>query len=308
MGTENLDGPAPQAPYVLLRLPDASLAQLRPGDLIGRQWTSAVALQDDRISEAHAMVSLRGGDLRLLCLRGAVAVGGSLVDDPVLEPGLRFELAPGVGFEVVEVRLPTEVIAIRGPGIGTRALTGVCSLRLGDRPRLVAGHRSQADAWFFDDGHAWFMRCGGEVTGPLTPGDAITLGGWTGEVVLKALTGGPETVRQQAYVPLRIESFYDTVRFFRDGVLLVQLHGLGAKLVSELMEFDQPVAWEVVAEQLWKDSRERWVLRRRWDTLLRRLRLALDEGGVRSDLVCADGTGCIALVPYPGDELVVEGA
>lgn len=298
----------PQAPFVLLRLPDGSLAQLRPGDLIGRLWTSAIAIQDDRISEAHAMVSVRGSDLRLLCLRGGVAIDGSLVEDPILEPGLRFELAPGIAFSVVEVRLPTHSLAIRGPGLQARALTGVCSLLLESVPRLVPGHRAGSAAWFFDDGHAWFMRCGEDLTGPLRPGDTITLPGWSGEVVMKALTGGPATVRQEVYVPLRVESFYDTVRFYRDGVLLTQLHGLGARLVSELMELEQPASWEAVAGELWSDTAERWVLRRRWDTLLRRLRLALDEAGVRSDLLCADGTGCIAIVPYPDDQFVLEDA
>jgi hypothetical protein len=296
------------APFAMLRLPDGSLAQVHPGDLIGRLWKSAVAIADERVSEAHAMVSLRGGDLRLLCLRGGIAVQGALVEDPILEPGLQFELAPGLMFTVLEVRLPLRALAIQGQGLPPQALSGVCSLALTPSPRLQHGHRAGSEAWFFDDGHAWFMRRGDELTGPLVVGQEIHLPGWRGEVVLHALTGGPETIRQDVYEPLRVESFYDTVRFYRGGVLLTQLHGLGARLVSELIELEQPAAWEAVAEELWRDTRERWVLRRRWDTLLRRLRVSLDEAGVRSDLLCADGTGCIAIVPYPGDAFVLEGS
>lgn len=47
------------------------------GDVVGRLWTAALQLDDGRVSEAHAMVSLREGQLQLLPLRGALAVGGT---------------------------------------------------------------------------------------------------------------------------------------------------------------------------------------------------------------------------------------
>ena len=47
-------------PAVHLRLPDGRTAVLGHGDLIGRLESAALPLADPRISEAHAMVSLRG--------------------------------------------------------------------------------------------------------------------------------------------------------------------------------------------------------------------------------------------------------
>ncbi|MCO4746832.1 MAG: hypothetical protein KC912_18695 [Proteobacteria bacterium] len=149
-------------PFALLRMPDGTLVQAGPGDLIGRLWTSAVCIADERISEAHAMISLRGGDLRLLCLRGAVAVavGGALTPDPILEPGLVIELAPGLALTIEDVRLPTSVLALRGDRLDTVSLSGVCSLYT-EPPRLAPGHRPDAAGWFFDDGHAWFFTTPG---------------------------------------------------------------------------------------------------------------------------------------------------
>jgi pSer/pThr/pTyr-binding forkhead associated (FHA) protein len=45
---------------VRLRLPDGSTTTLAPGDIIGRMASAALVLDDGRVSEAHAMVSLRG--------------------------------------------------------------------------------------------------------------------------------------------------------------------------------------------------------------------------------------------------------
>jgi len=45
---------------VWIRLPDGSLVALGHGDFIGRVWTAALVLDDPRVSEGHAMISLRG--------------------------------------------------------------------------------------------------------------------------------------------------------------------------------------------------------------------------------------------------------
>lgn len=297
-------------PFVQLRLPDGTVTQAGPGDLIGRQWNCAVCLPDQRVSEAHAMISLRGGDLRLLCLRGGLAINGERASDPILEVGQRIGLAPDLELEVLEVRLPAELLAIEGPDLTRHTLTGVVSLYTSPVPRISGGHRHDAAAWLFSDGMEWFVRRrGGQVEGPLTEGSSLHIDGWTSQVVRRQASAvGAPTLREKPYEPLRIESFYDTVRIFRDGELICQLHGLGARVMSELMELGQPVDWESVARQLWTDDAGRWTLRRRWDAMLCRLRGALAEANIRADLLCSDGTGCVALVPYPGDELIGDDA
>ncbi len=115
---------------VRLLAPDESAVVLGAGDLIGRMPSAALMVDDARVSEAHAMVSLRGGELRLLGLRGMFAVDGKPVQDLVLQPGVEFELAPGLLFSVLEVELPKAVLAVEGEGLARQILAGSSSLLL----------------------------------------------------------------------------------------------------------------------------------------------------------------------------------
>ncbi len=72
---------------------DDSRVTVHPGDLIGRLASADVVISDPRVSEAHALVSLRRRSLRLLGLRGALSVGGREVDVVTLAPGVRVDLA-----------------------------------------------------------------------------------------------------------------------------------------------------------------------------------------------------------------------
>jgi hypothetical protein len=56
---------------------------------------------------------------------------------------------------------------------------------------------------------------------------------------------------------------------------------------------------------IWPDAKDqRWALRNRWDTVLKRLRTHLAKSGLRSDLMCSDGAGQIAAVLHPADAFV----
>ena len=59
-----------------LLLPDGRDVEVGPGDLIGRTPSAAAVIDDPRIAEAHAFVSLRHGELHLLSLRRMVVVAG----------------------------------------------------------------------------------------------------------------------------------------------------------------------------------------------------------------------------------------
>ena len=66
------------------RLPDGSVETLCAGDIVGRIWSAALRIDDPDISEAHALLSLRGEGLWLLALSFAagLALGGALVPGP----------------------------------------------------------------------------------------------------------------------------------------------------------------------------------------------------------------------------------
>ena len=88
---------------VRLRGPDDRWFELVPGDVIGRLASAAMPLDDARVSEAHAMISLREGEIRLIALRGLFAVDGHPVSEVSLRPGLEILLAQDLAIEVVEI-------------------------------------------------------------------------------------------------------------------------------------------------------------------------------------------------------------
>ena len=91
--------------------PDGQLHHLGHGDIIGRLWTAALSIDDARISEAHAMVSLRGDELKLLGLRGRFALSDRPLSEVLLCAGQRIALARGYAIDVVDVVLPETVTA-----------------------------------------------------------------------------------------------------------------------------------------------------------------------------------------------------
>ena len=92
--------------------PDGVAHDLFAGDVIGRVWHAALQVLDPRISEFHACVSLRGGELVLLPLRGSIRLGGVAVKTLRLEAGLDVELAPGFALRVASLRLPDALPAL----------------------------------------------------------------------------------------------------------------------------------------------------------------------------------------------------
>lgn len=83
------------------------------------------------------------------------------------------------------------------------------------------------------------------------------------------------------------------------------IDGLPAELLTELALAGQPLAWEPLAQGLW-GKRQGNTLRMSWDRALRRLRERLREGGVRENLIRADGRGNFELFLLPGDRVVDE--
>ena len=64
------------SPYVIFQLPNGEVAKATPGSILGRLSSASVRIDDPRVSEAHALVSLRGSELKLLTLRGSIRVDG----------------------------------------------------------------------------------------------------------------------------------------------------------------------------------------------------------------------------------------
>lgn len=293
-------------PHVLLRTGDGTVHELVPGDIVGRQPTVALPLDDGRVSEAHAMVSLRGGQLLLLGLRGAFAVDGKPLDRVALRPELVITLAPGVELTVDDVVLPDEVLGVEGPDLALRALPGVASIHTAPTLRLVRGWDERAALQVWSTGDVWRVRDRDGQSRALCAGDVLDADGLSLRFVAIPLSGAGQTITRRGggvAEPLRIVATYDSVHIHRQGRVALHLGGMLARLLSELVSFGGPVGWRVLAQELWPVEDEPDVVRSRLDTNLSRLRRKLRQAGLRTDLVRTDGTGQLELVAYPGDEI-----
>ncbi len=287
-----------------IRLPDDSVVALGHGDFIGRVWTAALVLDDPRVSEGHAMVSLRGAELWMLALRRRVAVDGRSVGEVQLRAGQQIELAERLVLQVESVELPNEVFAVEADGLPAVALPAVAALRGLPRPSVVGRHDPGAPCVIWTTGEVW-RRASGGVTTVVQPGDTWQVEGVTFRAVTLALGGGGATrLTGGVDPPLRLIVAFDTAQVQRGEDPPVLFAGQAARVLSELVALGGPAAWEVVARELWPDEREEHLLRKKWDVTLGRLRSRLREGRIRADLVRAAGTGQVELVLRQGD--VVE--
>ncbi len=250
------------------------------------------------------MVSLRGRELQLLGLRGRLAVGGRLCTEVTLIPGLEVELAKGLGLTVIEVDLPEEALALEGQGLARQVLTGVSSLLVEPRLRLVAGYHHQAKARIWSNGDGWRVERDG-VVDPLRSGDVLDVGGHSVRALSVPLAAAamPRTEFDALRCPLSMIANYDTVHIHQEDRPVLVLSGRAAHLISELVSVDGPISWEPLAREVWGHKPTRAALRRSLDVTLGRLRKKLRDARIRTDLIRPDGTGRLELVMLPGDTI-----
>lgn len=292
--------------FVRFVTPGGETVELGHGDLIGRLWSAALCIDEPRISEAHALVSHRGDSLVLLALRGRFAIGKDPLTKLVLTPGQQIELAPGISLQVQHVAIPDSVLGIEGDGLPRQILPGVCSLVTRPRPSLLARWSGDASAVLWSSGAGWRLRVGEESAVPVLPGDEWTLDGRTFRAVaisLDTAQGGATLGSGGIDRPLRIIGNYDSAQIEVEAEV-VALGGISARLISELVAFDGPVAWDVLAGEIWPDEDDKKSLRGKFDVALVRLRKRLRDHRIRPNLVHATGAGHFHLLLHPRDEVV----
>jgi len=295
---------------VVVTVDDGPAHTLHPGDLIGRLATAALRVDDPRVSEAHALVSLRDGELMLLGLRGVLAVDRKRHSKLVLVPGLVVRLAKGLHLTVLETHLPAEALALVLDDHPPQLLMGsAASLLTEPEPGLSLRFEPEAAAQLWSDGAGWRLRADGAPAVALVPGEVLEIDGHRVEVVtvpLQRANQDATVLGGRMHPPLRLVARYDTAHLHRDGHDPVLLSGIGARILGELVALGAPAPWTVVASQIWRDEPVEHRLRRRWDVNLGRLRARLEQHGIRPNLVHSDGTGNIELVLLPGDQVVDE--
>ncbi len=288
-----------------LRLPDHRAVDVHPGDIVGRMPAAAARVDDPRVSEAHALVSLRDGRLHLLALRGPLVVRGQRVSAVALEAGTEVRLAVDLAVHALSVTTPASVLAL---DLGDRVIPLVgraLTLRAGPAGTEIVSHPAQADVRRMHDGRGWAAH------GPGLDGAALDVG--------RPFLGGGRAVTP-ASIPLAMAGATRTrTRSPRHTWLLAYdrlevqtaagppVHvttGKGARIVYDLHMLgavdDHPTPWKAVARSVWQreledDGISDLQLSYRWTATLKRLRADLAAAGVRDDLVVAGRSGRVSL-------------
>lgn len=261
-------------------------------------------IDDARVSEAHAMISLREQELRLIALRGAFAVNGRPTSEIALCAGMEILFARGLSVEVEEVHLPNSVLGLEGDGLPRTVLPSVASVQVSDGVRLITGFHESAAAWIWCTGETWRLSLAGSSPRTLSAGDSFK----ADNVLLHAvevplLDAGQAATHHRGGIdtPLSVVANFDTVHVHRQGEVVLVLGGVPARIISELVAMGGPTHWSVLAAQIWPREPDAEVVRSRLDVNMSRLRRKLREARVRTDLVHTDGSGQIELLLYPHD-------
>lgn len=273
------------------------------GDLVGRNPTAAVVVDDPRISEAHAIVSLRKGELHLLALRRLLVVEGKPVGEVRLTTGGTITLADELELVVGEIVEPAAVLAIAMPSGEVLVLPSVASVTTAP-PRLHGKLVPDARAVVWSNGDRWSARIGDE-TRAIEAGSELVVDGERFRFELLALGRASALTTEgdgSVVSPIKLVAYYDAVHIYQRGRKVHTLAGTGARIISELVACDGPTRWDVLARAVWPDETELQALRHRWDVALGRLRNRLRQANAR-ELVRTDGAGQLALAIYPGDEV-----
>lgn len=274
------------------------LFELEPGDIIGRMELAALSIEDARISEAHAMISLREGELRLLALRGRFRVKQEVCSQIALTDGLEIELAQDIYLKVLEVYLPDHILGLEIPGFTQMALPQTMTLFAQNPPVIRSGYDNSGDAIFWSlDGSHRVTLLHEQRTMQLKAQDHIKIKDLEVEIISIPVNSAsrPKTVPFHA-APQQLEILETGVRIVQDDTNSALITGLPGKILATLLLYGPTMTWEQIVEHVWPGDRSlELALRRRFDCSLSRLRSRLQRLGLPAQMVRMSGTGLVTL-------------
>lgn len=296
-------------PSVRFLLPDGSLVTAYAGGIVGRTPNADLYLEDPRVSEAHALISLRGKGLHLLELRGSLFLAGQRALTIELRTGQEILLAGSLLIRVADVYLPSHSLVLHGVRDGPRELSAA-TYSLVVQPSsiaLVQGYIEGAVGYIWSSADELRIQVQRQTPELIAPGCSWVVGGTVLRIEAVPLAGLVETLNTAPRNDrLRIVARYTSVHFWRTTEVLV-LHGRPAMLLSELVSCGgKPAPWEVIAREIWGAQSDRQTLRQNWDRTLRRIRDQFRNAEIRENLMQVDRNGNIELVLGEHDECIDE--
>lgn len=280
---------------------EKTLHVLGAGEQVGRSDLAALCIDDPRISEAHAMVSLRGQGLKLLALRGRFRVDGEPRHEISLAPNVSVELAPSLFLHCIEVLLPNQVLAIEFAHLPRLIPSSTTTLYARPTPRVKHGYDPGGDAILWTVGEHWRIQvmATGEVI-KLDDTHAMDIAGLTLGTCQVPLTemAYPRT-RAPSVTALRIERCGDRVKVWqhdREEQLPVLIAGVPGKICASIIAHDHTAQVQEIIADVWPDDASlEHALRKRFDMGLKRLRIRLEQLGFGPETLVLDGSGTLVL-------------
>ena len=212
---------------------------------------------------------------------------------------------------MVSVDLPTHALMLCGAAPGAIELRATVYSLLANPAtgvRVAVGFAEQAIGHLWSSGTCLSKRLAGHPPEPLKVGASWSVADASLRVIRVPLDSTPNTWADDARPRggLVLYARWTSVHIVQAGTTSI-ITGKPANLVSALVAFvGKPVPWDILADQVWTDTTDRLLLRKSFDSALRRLRVQLHELGVRDDFVSLDGSGNVELVLDPGDRMVDE--
>lgn len=288
---------------------ESTQTAVSPGEFIGRSDLAALCLDDPRVSEAHALISLRGGCLKLLALRGRFSVRGEVVAEAMLEPGLVIGFAPDLLVTCETISLPAQLVGVKVGGLPAMTLMGTTSFRLRESPKVLQGFDPGAELVFWPMGEQWRARVEGEDARTVVFGDTFEAGGRPVEIITVDLKHAAQTSTKLGLrPPMRLHCADRRVRVEREGEQPVFIAGVPGRIFHSLLSRDLSATWRDVVSDVWPgDASTETALRRRFDAGLARLRGRIEELTGRDDFFQLDGTGLVIVALNESDSVELEG-
>lgn len=282
---------------------------LGPGDIIGRADWAALSLEDARISEAHAMISLRGQSLKLLALRGRFRVNGKVCTEVTLLTGMVIELTDGVTLTCQEISLPQTLPGLALEGLPVIALTSTLSVYIGSPPTVKHGYRPDADMCFWSFGDSWRVVVGGQSPQPVSVGQTWRVGGRLVEVVdVPTKVAEHAITRSVLRLPLHFEVIHNLVRVTREGDESLRISGIPGRILATVLKNEHQMHWQDIVDEVWpNDMSMESALRRRFDVGVSRLRTCLRQLVAENEqLIELDGAGTLTFKLTTQDTVSVQ--